>query len=89
VAAWQGRYSSAASRAPVRRRACCPADALAKLSVVWPHAGITKRVYPHLLRHTVATRLLALGMDIADLQRFLGHESMATTRRYAETTAQR
>ena len=24
-------------------------------------AGITKRVYPHLLRHTVATRLLALG----------------------------
>ena len=23
-------------------------------------AGITKRIYPHLLRHTVATRLLAL-----------------------------
>jgi integrase/recombinase XerD len=52
-------------------------------------AGITKRVYPHLLRHITqwATRLLALGMDITDLQRFLGHESIATTRLYAETTA--
>ena len=37
--------------------------------------------------HTVATRLLALGMDITDLQRFLGHESITTTRHYAETTA--
>jgi integrase/recombinase XerD len=50
-------------------------------------AGISKRVSPDPLRHTVATRLLALAMDITDLQRFLGHESIATTRLYAETTA--
>jgi integrase/recombinase XerD len=50
-------------------------------------ASISKRVYPHLLRHTMATRLLTLGMEITDVQRFLGHKDLATTRRYAETTA--
>ncbi|KZL25880.1 tyrosine-type recombinase/integrase [Pseudovibrio sp. WM33] len=49
-------------------------------------AGITKRLYPHLLRHTMATRLLALGMDIADVQKFLGHEDLSSTRIYAETS---
>jgi integrase/recombinase XerD len=49
-------------------------------------AGTAKRAYPHLLRHTVATRLLALGMDITDVQRFLGHDDIGTTRLYAETS---
>ena len=49
-------------------------------------AGIEKRIYPHLLRHTMATRLLAEGMDIADIQKFLGHEDIGATRIYAETS---
>ena len=49
-------------------------------------AGIGKRIYPHLLRHTMATRLLAIGLDITDVQKFLGHEDIATTRIYAETS---
>lgn len=49
-------------------------------------AGIEKRIYPHLLRHTVATKLLNQGMDIADVQKFLGHEDISTTRIYATTS---
>lgn len=49
-------------------------------------AGVTKRIYPHLLRHTIATKLLSLGMDIADVQCFLGHEEISTTRIYAVTS---
>ena len=39
-----------------------------------------------LLRHTRATRLLAIGMDIADIQKFLGHVDISETRIYAETS---
>jgi integrase/recombinase XerD len=35
-------------------------------------AGITSRVYPHLLRHSVATTLLERGMPLEQIQQFLG-----------------
>jgi integrase/recombinase XerD len=42
-------------------------------------AQITKRVYPHLLRHSVATTLLERGMPIEQMQKFLGHAQLETT----------
>jgi integrase/recombinase XerD len=45
-------------------------------------AAIEKRVYPHLLRHTVAQRLADQGMREELLQQFLGHEAPETTQRY-------
>jgi integrase/recombinase XerD len=47
-------------------------------------AGIQKRVYPHLLRHTVAQKLADEGMREELLQQFLGHEAPETTQRYYE-----
>lgn len=49
-------------------------------------AGISKRVHPHLLRHTVAQNLLDGGMPLEHVQRFLGHEEIATTQVYAAST---
>lgn len=49
-------------------------------------ADISKRIYPHLLRHTMATRLLNLGMGIHEVQRFLGHENISSTQIYAQSS---
>lgn len=51
-------------------------------------AGLTKRVFPHLLRHTCATFLLRHGMAIEMVQEYLGHEDLSTTRIYAKTDRQ-
>jgi integrase/recombinase XerD len=51
-------------------------------------AKIKKRVYPHLLRHSVATTLLERGMPIEQIQKFLGHSKLETTQIYAESTTQ-
>ena len=45
-------------------------------------AGILKRGYPHLLRHTIAQYLVDRGMPENLLQKFLGHESPRTTQIY-------
>lgn len=45
-------------------------------------AGITKKVHPHLLRHTIAQYLADREMPEPLLQKFLGHESPRTTQIY-------
>lgn len=41
-----------------------------------------KRLYFHILRHSMATHLLQKGMDIESISKFLGHSSLISTQVY-------
>lgn len=45
-------------------------------------AQIQKRVYAHLLRHSIATHLMHNGIDITQVSKFLGHRRLESTERY-------
>lgn len=51
-------------------------------------AGIvTKKVSPHALRHSYATRSLRAGASIVAVAKLLGHSSISTTQRYVDHLA--
>ena len=67
-----------------------PHDRLKKTAIekvvreIGERSGIGRRVFPHLIRHTTATDALERGMNIAEVQKILGHEKMDTTMIYAK-----
>ncbi|WP_244833359.1 site-specific tyrosine recombinase/integron integrase [Clostridium sp. BJN0001] len=56
------------------------------VSNIGKRAKIGKPVFPHLLRHTMATLGLQSGADITTIQHLLGHTTPSTTQIYAENS---
>ena len=46
----------------------------------------TRRITPHVFRHTAAVHLLEAGVEVNVIRGWLGHVSLETTNRYAEIT---
>ncbi len=63
-----------------------PQSVRLQLHTATKRAGLTRRVTPHMLRHTAATLLIESGVDIRFVQRLLGHSSIATTEIYTHVS---
>ena len=89
------RYLRGRKEGPVILSSRAPHQGLKKnaleniVRAIAQRAGLERRVYPHLLRHTFATRALNKGMPLAGLCDLMGHASVETTRIYAKNSRQK
>jgi integrase/recombinase XerC len=51
-------------------------------------SGLSEKITPHTIRHTIATHWLEKGMDLKTIQLLLGHTSLSTTTIYTHVSPQ-
>lgn len=77
-----GRRTGAEIFLSVRGKKLTPQRVWQLIKAYAARAGLEANVYPHLMRHSFATHLLAGGADLRVIQELLGHADISTTQIY-------
>jgi integrase/recombinase XerC len=59
-----------------------------KFCLYLKQSGLSEKITPHTIRHTIATHWLENGMDLKTIQMLLGHTSLSTTTIYTRVSSQ-
>lgn len=83
----QCEYLFVSERKPIRKLVDRSIERI--VEKVKQRINISKKLTPHVMRHTFATMAINNGADLSDVQQLLGHENPSTTLIYAQASEER